>query len=1250
MEVGPGSGAQAAPGGDDPFAEPDGLRAELFNWANAIGAHHEESIGVEEASGPLADAIAEGRSVIAWRPGTEMPLAMRRLNKYLLDHRTNPTSFVRLFLGEWHVAQERLLPYLRRFWDMGGSDETATLHAVLRTLILLTEPPPDRCLPVVRLRLNRARRELRDAMLATAERFTDGSEASYEEDLSGEPHPALFDAAPGAGIALTVGAAGGDDGGDDADSEDEETALLRAERQRAAAESSTKFSRQERFHARARMRPRLTGLQVVVRLCRAALSGAGAARTAGQTRVLEFSLYLLQNLAAVPAAPEAEAGAAGELGSTGVLCAPAVSSVPGSTSAQAAEAARSADADFVLALESDSVLRIAAGLCPLLDASENIGLAKYLLRLLGCLIGRADATKLVQAGRAAEAAAQQRQGTRASSSSSSSAAAGRFNGAASMAGPATSAARVAASARLPAKSSSDPDAGRRAVVSAVSVRPADDPLVQLRRSGQLGRAGASAASSRHPHFGAAFAARRAAGGTSVAASAGLTGNTIYSDPVAGPRAKDASAARRRPDRHGGRTKRMHGVTGDAPTVEAANELASRLAGQGMLGTGREARALAALYRFACAVIGSDGPGSSPAKGFTVLMRRVKRELVRGGEELGETAGSDFLALVRFALSFRVEEHRATEAEAADERHAARAALRALRKKEATGEAEADRVLHRLGGPDAGPSAAELQAKAEAAPPPFTGRGVGVVLDLFTFTQVVQTADTALTAKDLDGTAEASAALKEMLSTLAALRSSSDQDARGLGTSVTNLVFHERDIVDVIPKLLRHWQPGRFTRSHLFSLIEAAHVALKVARQLADEGAHVLSKRRASRGGAGKRRSEGGGAGSGSDDEDEEEAARRAERQSRRSEVALDFQRVLGEYLYRSTMRAYAQAVSTWRYNGARRNHYLAVFLRRVASAGIPGALPPADRSEAGPWPFTWEPWLWHAEFLLPAAEALNEPSAWRGGITPAIAAKRARGGGARLRAVPRSDAASLVEVLRELSSRFLRCAKLRPVLVAEALLWRERAVVVEMATGYSGDGAMLSAGGSSAAARRMAEQEALEEARRNAEDAERDERGEGADDASDGEVEWTGENDMEAMGLAARSAKAAAASAAAAAANAAANAAATLLGASGAEAGDSDGEEDGAATPPLVRAATKRPRDGDLSPRGAAGGSALGNGPSVDVGDEQGAASLAAGSTASAGMIGGQGGSQGESSPGKRPRLGDGSPLAEAGGDATQDG
>jgi len=211
-------------------------------------------------------------------------------------------------------------------------------------------------------------------------------------------------------------------------------------------------------------------------------------------------------------------------------------------------------------------------------------------------------------------------------------------------------------------------------------------------------------------------------------------------------------------------------------------------------------------------------------------------------------------------------------------------------------------------------------------------------------------------------------------------------------------------------------------------------------------------------------------------------------------VALDFHRVLGEYLYRGTMRAYAQAASTWRYNGARRNHFVASFLRRVMTTRIPGAMPPAGRDgEASQWPFTWMPWLWHVEFLLPAAEALGDPEAWRGGVTPAAARRRSRLTGRRASASPRRDAAPLVDVFRTLSASFLRCARDRPVLLVDALVWRERAVVVDAACGYSGDGAALAVGGSSAAARRMAEEEAIEEARRNAEDARRDEEESDAD-------------------------------------------------------------------------------------------------------------------------------------------------------------
>lgn len=87
MEVGPGTGSSTTTGKDansslDPFAPDPELRAELFNWANAIGSFHEEALGMKDVSNSSAAAVSSSsNTVIAWRPGTDMPLALRRLNR-----------------------------------------------------------------------------------------------------------------------------------------------------------------------------------------------------------------------------------------------------------------------------------------------------------------------------------------------------------------------------------------------------------------------------------------------------------------------------------------------------------------------------------------------------------------------------------------------------------------------------------------------------------------------------------------------------------------------------------------------------------------------------------------------------------------------------------------------------------------------------------------------------------------------------------------------------------------------------------------------------------------------------------------------------------------------------------------------------------------------------------------------------------------------------------------------------------------
>jgi hypothetical protein len=916
---------------------------------------------------------------------------------------------------------------------------TELLHGALRCLILLTEPPPERCPSATVLKLQLQRRELRDAIVASREPWVNESSSVYEEEVVGWRHPALSDASANAGVETF---SSDEEGGSD---DDEEVAAAR-ERRRIVRESKqaqdSAYTRQERFHARALRRPELTAMQVMVRLCRAALAATGSSRTSGQTRVLEFVLYLVQNLASVP--PSAEVGSSVlasvktgsgamstsgtsmampvAVGSTSALTSVSDSSAPGGVSATLREAGRAADVDFLAALEKDLVLRIAVGLSALLDASENASLTRYLLRLFGSLLGQADASLLVRAWRASQNETYL-----------------------TIAAPTTASTTAVHNATLPA----------RAVVSRVTTAniPVDtDPLAKLRQAGAVGRRGGLASSSsRHSHFGAAFEGVRAAGLTRVGKEEGVSSRTIFSNPFTGAIAKEASGGRTRSTRRGGRTSTMSATASSGgPQAEATREAVAKMTMETGMTNGATQHALLVLFRLAKTLLGVDGESS--AVGFSVLMKRVKRELVRGQDELGASGMADFLSLVRFSLSFHQEMHSAALAEFR-----------------------------------------EQDEREHLSPPVFKGHGLGSVLDFYTFTQAVRVAESALTAKDLDGSAIAAAAIKEMLSTLSLLRSSRDSAAKSLGDSVTNLVFYERDIIDIVPKLLRHWEPGRFTRQYLFSLIEAAHVTLKVSKDLASLGARVLAKKRGGhRESSGRKVTAVGDVDEGDvDQEDELVEVSRAERQSRRSETSLSFDTILSEYLYKNTMRAYAAALSTWQLNGARKNHFVASFLTHVAHAKVRFDLTVLGQDvKSSPWPFTRMPMLWHLEFLLPMTELLNSDSAWRRGLTPAAWYKRRKQLPKGVSPAPRPEFASLVDVADEVCERFLQCSVLRPVLMVEALVWRDRQDNDSIACGMDIDGDTILPGRGAGSSSLF---EAMAEARRNAEAAN--------DDASDAD-EW----------------------------------------------------------------------------------------------------------------------------------------------------
>ena len=86
MEVGPGTheGSRAkdpVDEGGDPFAVPAGLRADLFNWAHALGSFHEEPLTASSQFDPSMDKDIADNTVAVWRPGADMSFALKRLNK-----------------------------------------------------------------------------------------------------------------------------------------------------------------------------------------------------------------------------------------------------------------------------------------------------------------------------------------------------------------------------------------------------------------------------------------------------------------------------------------------------------------------------------------------------------------------------------------------------------------------------------------------------------------------------------------------------------------------------------------------------------------------------------------------------------------------------------------------------------------------------------------------------------------------------------------------------------------------------------------------------------------------------------------------------------------------------------------------------------------------------------------------------------------------------------------------------------------
>ena len=100
-------------------------------------------------------------------------------------------------------------------------------------------------------------------------------------------------------------------------------------------------------------------------------------------------------------------------------------------------------------------------------------------------------------------------------------------------------------------------------------------------------------------------------------------------------------------------------------------------------------------------------------------------------------------------------------------------------------------------------------------------------------------------KDWVATGVAVAGLKEMILVLDRLRKSGDAEKQRIANSLINVVFYEREIIDLVPRLLGRCHSAAKHVSSWFvtDLIETAHVILDITEHLAEHKMFVLQRRK-----------------------------------------------------------------------------------------------------------------------------------------------------------------------------------------------------------------------------------------------------------------------------------------------------------------------------------------------------------------------------------------------------------------------
>ena len=197
----------------------------------------------------------------------------------------------------------------------------------------------------------------------------------------------------------------------------------------------------------------------------------------------------------------------------------------------------------------------------------------------------------------------------------------------------------------------------------------------------------------------------------------------------------------------------------------------------------------------------------------------------------------------------------------------------------------------------------------------------------------------------------------------------DESTAALGATLFDGLFRDRDVVELLPRLLRAWQPNRFSPAFAANLLEATHYAVKMADRAAAEGVLSRVKRRGGAGAHKARREGDEGVDDDADDADRIAAARRRAADAPQRERVFDANAFVGEFAHPSVVQAALFVVGSFNRGASpRRLHYALNLLKRLSALPNDAAgMHPTTGAQ-----LTWAPLLYHWTTLETAAAILND--------------------------------------------------------------------------------------------------------------------------------------------------------------------------------------------------------------------------------------------------------------------------------------